>query len=1439
MADPVTVLESPLDDATVDPPFVVSGYAVDLDAGAGTGVDYVHIYAYPITDDGFADPVFLGVATYGGSRPDVAALYGAQFENSGFTLAAPGFGSARARIVAQAHSTVSDTTDSDVAEEVELAAGAFTVGQAQAGDDTLLAWVELALGTAPNYTTYAWSGIALADPSTYFGGYKDVRVLSFGETSRSLSDWFGQLQGAGDFSVRLSDLPDPVMGECLLRTWMADSNVEGVGNQFLPNRQITIRLIRAADRALGRAPRVVARGVVQKTRTVEGDPFTFEFLCQAPFAARFNANVPARTIETNWFPDASRPQTVADIVALGTDDLYQVNTVDNHGYQPGDRIVISDTTGDFDGAWTIEWVLGATAFAITVAGSPASFTGGDGRVELRDGGGIVGTPEPIVYGDTRRMGKAQCPTLLIDFVGLPGGPAPGSLKWPRFLVAGHAVKSVLRAYERYSDGRIVPRDVFDGVDMLLPGHTNWDAYTGSSDSFIDITGDDGVVRRYTVVYCNNIGAIAGAGGTTGIQGVQASATLSLSGNVVDGDTVTVGGKTYTFRDTPADADEIQVGSDANDSLNNLATALASETAIAVDVTGDEMSVTAVEFGTAGNSIAVGINSAVGSWDTHGTLEGGADETSGPGWDLVLDVEGVESAGDGTGDLLEDPDEVYLDFARNHVFGTYETGARLATPRYTDGTPMIDEASFTAAQAKIAGVYGETVKLARVLREQAFASDLIASLNRSADLESGVTAGGQYRVVFTDPTDEAALAVSDVQDILKDSFALDERTEEAANVIRYQAAARGRDGRLMLAGVSKDQDSIDSYGQRWDLSQDHVLEWVHDREVVLVNVARKLERLSMPPRWATLTLELHADVEIGQILSVTHREGYGASGWTDEKVQVRAVSMRLDDGTLAIGGVWLQQPVQVPKNFTTYPEFTYPDGDIGVAVTPNGSSWANSSWVEIVASTPEAWYLAHLAIKVGANNGLFEVDLGTGTAGNETPIVTLAGRSGAPSFTGFGQYHLAVPYGPVAAGTRLSVRLRMNGTDTTAWRVGLGYYKTLETGASKSLVSPASWPPAGQVSVTLSATPWANSSWVEVIASTAGVLTLSQIALVRSQNVDAFEIDIGVGGAGSEVVATTVAGYATEFFGQGPGVMPLRPMLTIASGARVSVRIRHSQTTTDPFVVKLNGYVAFDRAELVTARPQIHWPSAANLATVTSGAASWVSGAWVELDAALAAETAITGLVFGVGTTGTDMEVDIGIGAAGNEVVVTTFRCSTQGVAETNHFALLHYARTVAAGQRLVARVRANNNATTNVPVKVFGIQSPDFSQTTTAAQAAWPSAAVALIVTEGAADFVYGAWTEFAAATAADSVITGIDITQAWDGDADVQIGFGAAGSEVVATTYRLYGHSNVTSHSDYRLLPVPLFVPAGTRVAMRVRRKVAASQGWRMAMTYMEADGG
>jgi hypothetical protein len=123
MSGSQVVLDSPSPNSTVGHTLAVGGWAIDLTAAGGTGVDGVHVWAYPA--DGSA-PQFLGVATYGLARPDIGGIFGSQFTNSGYLLNVavnPG----TYQIVAFAHSAVRGAFKAVAAPHVTVQAPVTTV----------------------------------------------------------------------------------------------------------------------------------------------------------------------------------------------------------------------------------------------------------------------------------------------------------------------------------------------------------------------------------------------------------------------------------------------------------------------------------------------------------------------------------------------------------------------------------------------------------------------------------------------------------------------------------------------------------------------------------------------------------------------------------------------------------------------------------------------------------------------------------------------------------------------------------------------------------------------------------------------------------------------------------------------------------------------------------------------------------------------------------------------------------------------------------------------------------------------------------------------------------------------------------------------------------------------------------------------------------------
>ncbi len=87
LPDPHLGMELPLGQ-NVKLPFVVSGWAVNLAARNGTGIEWVQVL------DGGCEGAVIGIAEYGIARPDIQQKYGEQFLDSGwqFEIAALHYG---------------------------------------------------------------------------------------------------------------------------------------------------------------------------------------------------------------------------------------------------------------------------------------------------------------------------------------------------------------------------------------------------------------------------------------------------------------------------------------------------------------------------------------------------------------------------------------------------------------------------------------------------------------------------------------------------------------------------------------------------------------------------------------------------------------------------------------------------------------------------------------------------------------------------------------------------------------------------------------------------------------------------------------------------------------------------------------------------------------------------------------------------------------------------------------------------------------------------------------------------------------------------------------------------------------------------------------------------------------------------------------------------
>jgi hypothetical protein len=260
--------------------------------------------------------------------------------------------------------------------------------------------------------------------------------------------------------------------------------------------------------------------------------------------------------------------------------------------------------------------------------------------------------------------------------------------------------------------------------------------------------------------------------------------------------------------------------------------------------------------------------------------------------------------------------------------------------------------------------------------------------------------------------------------------------------------------------------------------------------------------------------------------------------------------------------------------TTTPLKAAPSAAAGVAIT-TGAGWVYDPWVEVIAATAAPIAIAGVQITGGSYSGsMWDLDIGVGAASAEVSVGTLRmylHNSGTVSHP-VGMW-LPVSLGGIGAGVRVAVRARIGVAMIGPASIALNYYENPSSDqASTSAQMLGSGPSgAGTATLTPNATPWANSPWVELVASAAADLWL--LGLVHAPGLDAqngLEYDLGTGGLGAETVITTVreASGATRIgFTWLPGPLP------VAAGTRVAVRMRKAGTVTTAHPIAVLYYAA--------------------------------------------------------------------------------------------------------------------------------------------------------------------------------------------------------------------------------------------------------------------------
>jgi hypothetical protein len=207
------------------------------------------------------------------------------------------------------------------------------------------------------------------------------------------------------------------------------------------------------------------------------------------------------------------------------------------------------------------------------------------------------------------------------------------------------------------------------------------------------------------------------------------------------------------------------------------------------------------------------------------------------------------------------------------------------------------------------------------------------------------------------------------------------------------------------------------------------------------------------------------------------------------------------------------------------------------------------------------------------------------------------------------------------------------------------------------------------------------------------------------------------------------------------------------------------------------------------------------------------------------------------------EIDIGVGPAASEVVVTTFR-GTYSSASSDSPGILPAPiplDNIGSGVRVSTRLRKSNLTTGAWRVACQFYKKPLVGNLLVSAQPqqAYPAASDDIEMTNGASVWASSTYTEIVASTSAAIVVVGLvvdilSLNAGWE----VDIAVGAGASEVVVQTIRAY-HTGIqfTDGPNLIMFRRPLDnIAAGSRISCRTRCQIiTGTRRLYVALVYLE----
>jgi hypothetical protein len=751
-----------------------------------------------------------------------------------------------------------------------------------------LTWVEF---TSRDDVMRPWAMIALDDPESYYGGFKEARVTKWGRIIRALSEpRSGEMEGT-DFTFDMSD------SDRLLRTLLFQDSTK-----FFVNRPAVVRMIDDPSRRQQLVPRTVMRGLISGYKPQPG--LQFSMAAQDALTRKFTQSqggveIPKRTIGTTDFPGVS-----ADFVSLPVPIIYGEVSDKNEV-----TTTVSGPGADDPPGWPRRALTKPTNLVGTPFGSHSASVTRRYAVTAQNFVYSGGYPSPpyAAPGWSPADHRGETDATFVDVPGCPtddeiinGGGAVGvTLTWGDSSNPAPWITKVPRPADYTDAYRVYGRTAgvlkfldFADVGFNVPGpvyHDGKRPYGAPDFDILKLDGDPPTVNH----------------------------------SLVDGD-----GTTVTTDDgigmVPVVYTGLRTLGDGNTWHEFLVCGHAIKEVLAWYVDGIRQSNTTEGTVLDATHADAWLMPGFAGWTTifgsaryvdyngrrYGVVYGRGvipDQVALGEKKLTLNLRGIESVGDGTGTLITDIHLQYRHMMQNWVLGDYQSGSWLSTPTYSDSeaVPQMDDDSFDVVAAvaaeRVSGGYvgGGMMGPTGFLNVR----EVIAQWNQSGDVDSGFNRRGQFFVSMVSESvasQSSEIVITDLNDVIKDSFDIVDDLESHYNDIPYYYA-RDYSGQTQNGwkhnGRVEDTTSQTNY-EAVLTSPSLMLEFVRSAVTAEDVASRRLLRMKDPPRLARFSLGLRgANFELGEIVTLTHYAGVGPTGYTGQPMRI--LRHELDPGQYSV------------------------------------------------------------------------------------------------------------------------------------------------------------------------------------------------------------------------------------------------------------------------------------------------------------------------------------------------------------------------------------------------------------------------------------------------------------------------------------------------------------------------------------------------------------